>query len=71
MLPKRVVLYGGTGQAKIIRSILKNFGSEIEAVIDETQNMQSPFLGVPIYYSYEEFKKNHKKLESSRRTDNF
>ena len=59
LYPSRVLIYGGTGQAKIVKSILEKYNSDVEAIIDETPNLKSPFLGVPIYQSYEDFKKKH------------
>lgn len=45
---KKVLLWGGTGQAKIVRPILEQQGYEVSVVIDDTPNLQSPFPDVEI-----------------------
>lgn len=47
--PARVILYGGTGQAKIARPIIEHYGARVVAVFDDTPGLASPFPGVPIY----------------------
>ena len=42
-LPKKVLLYGGTGQAKVVRPIIEYYGSTIDAVIDDTPDLTPPF----------------------------
>jgi len=44
----RVVLWGGTGQAKVVRPILEGQGAKVIAVIDDTPGLRSPFPDVPI-----------------------
>lgn len=46
---KRVVLWGGTGQAKVVRPLLRHYGCEVIAVIDDTPNLAPPFTDVPLY----------------------
>jgi len=53
--PTEVILYGGTGQAKVVRPILEHYGSKVIAVFDDTPGLTSPFLGVPIYQGYPAF----------------
>ncbi len=53
-LAKRIILWGGTGQAKVIRPIIQYYGSEVIAVIDDTPNLPSPFPDVPIYHGWKE-----------------
>jgi sugar O-acyltransferase (sialic acid O-acetyltransferase NeuD family) len=55
-LPPEVLLYGGTGQAKILRTIVEHYGSSVAAVIDDTPGLLSPFPDVPIYEAWEGFK---------------
>jgi sugar O-acyltransferase (sialic acid O-acetyltransferase NeuD family) len=52
-----VVIYGGTGQAKVVRSILTK--DYITAIIDDTRGLQSPFNDVPIYCGLDEYRKVH------------
>jgi sugar O-acyltransferase (sialic acid O-acetyltransferase NeuD family) len=48
-LPPRVLLWGGTGQAKVVRPIIEHFGSRVIAVFDDTPNLASPFPDVEIF----------------------
>jgi len=43
---KVAVLYGGTGQAKVVRPILEQQGIRVIAVFDDTPNLQSPFSDI-------------------------
>jgi sugar O-acyltransferase (sialic acid O-acetyltransferase NeuD family) len=47
--PPEVILYGGTGQAKVVRPIIEHYGSRVVAVFDDTPGLASPFPGVPLY----------------------
>jgi sugar O-acyltransferase (sialic acid O-acetyltransferase NeuD family) len=51
----RVVLWGGTGQAKVVRPILEGQGARVVAVIDDTLGLRSPFPDVPIFQGKEGF----------------
>lgn len=55
-LPAKVLIYGGTGQAKILRMIVEHYGSTVSAVIDDSPGLQSPFPDIPIYEGWEGFK---------------
>ena len=55
-LPPKVLIYGGTGQAKILRVIVEHYGSRVSAVIDDTPGLPSPFPAVPIYAGWDGFK---------------
>lgn len=56
-LPPSVILWGGTGQAKVVRPIIEYYGSKVVAVFDDTPNLSSPFLDVDLYQGWDEFKK--------------
>ncbi len=56
-IPPRVVIWGGTGQAKVLRPMIEHYGSKVVAVIDDTPNLPSPFSDVPIWQGQEGFKK--------------
>jgi sugar O-acyltransferase (sialic acid O-acetyltransferase NeuD family) len=56
-LPPNVLIYGGTGQAKILRVIVEHYGSRVSVVIDDTSGLPSPFPGVPIYEGWDGFKR--------------
>jgi len=55
--PKQVILWGGTGQAKVVRPIVDYYGSKVVAVFDDTQGLKSPFPDVEIFYGWEGFMK--------------
>ena len=48
-LPPKVLLWGGTGQAKVVRPIIEHYGSCVVAVFDDTPDLPSPFTDVEIY----------------------
>lgn len=52
---KRVILWGGTGQAKVNRPILEQDGASVVAVFDDTPNLPSPFPDVKIYCGWTAF----------------
>ncbi len=52
-IPKKIILYGVTGQAKVVKPIIDLYGSKIIAVFDDTKNLKSPFINIPIYYGYD------------------
>ena len=65
--PHGIVLWGGTGQAKVVRPIIEYYGAKVVAIIDDTPNLKSPFSDVKIYHGYKGFKtwiksKNPKKI---------
>lgn len=56
LLPPKVILWGGTGQAKESRPIIEFFGAKVVAVFDDTPNLKSPFSDLPIHCGWEQFK---------------
>jgi sugar O-acyltransferase (sialic acid O-acetyltransferase NeuD family) len=55
--PPKVILWGGTGQAKVVRPIIEHYDAKVVAVFDDTPNLPSPFDDVKIYRGYEQFQK--------------
>lgn len=55
--PPNVVLFGGTGQAKVVRPIIEFYGSKVVAVFDETHGLIPPFEDVPLYVGLDGFLK--------------
>ena len=53
--PQNVILWGGTGQAKVVRPIIEYYGAKVVAVFDDTPNLESPFPDVKLYYGYKQF----------------
>jgi len=50
-----LVLWGATGQAKVIAEFVGQLGYTIAAVFDQDSNLISPFAGIPIYHDTETF----------------
>ena len=48
MKEKQLIVVGGTGQAKVIRSILDQENCKILGIFDDTCNLASPFVDVEI-----------------------
>jgi sugar O-acyltransferase (sialic acid O-acetyltransferase NeuD family) len=54
---KRVVFWGATGQAKVLRELTGHLGYELVALFDNNPSVVSPFPDVPIYHGVEGFRK--------------
>ena len=54
-LPPRVIFYGGTGQAKVVRPIVEHYGARVVAIFDDTLGVSSPFPDVEIYQGWAAF----------------
>jgi len=54
-LPKSVIFWGGTGQARAGRAIADAQGSKLVAIFDDTPGLRSPFSDVPIYQGWDGF----------------
>ena len=54
-IPPSIVLYGGTGHAMQVRTIIEYYGSTVFAIIDDTPGLESPFADIPIFEGYEKF----------------
>lgn len=48
----KVILYGGTGQAKVVRPIVEHYGAKVVAVFDDTIGLKSPFKDTPLYTGF-------------------
>jgi len=55
-LPKKIIIYGGTGQAKVVRPIINYYGSSVAAIFDDTPDLHSPFDDVDIFVGLEGLK---------------
>jgi sugar O-acyltransferase (sialic acid O-acetyltransferase NeuD family) len=53
----KIILWGGTGQAKVVRPIIEYYGAKVVAVFDDTQNLTPPFSDIELHCGYEEFKR--------------
>lgn len=52
-LPKRLIFWGGTGQAKAMRPVVEYYGSRVVAVVDRTCGLTPPFEDVPLVHESE------------------
>ncbi len=52
----KVILWGGTGQAKVVRPIIEYYGAKVIAVFDDTEDLEPPFPDVELFCGYNEFK---------------
>lgn len=60
------VFWGGTGQAKVMRSLIQDLGHDVCAVIDDTPDLLSPFSGVPIFRGRNELEKMFMEVPATR-----
>jgi sugar O-acyltransferase (sialic acid O-acetyltransferase NeuD family) len=47
--PRRVVLWGASGHAKVLQECLQQIGLEVVALFDNQPGLSSPLPGVPLY----------------------
>lgn len=55
--PPQVILWGGTGQAKVVRPIIEHYGSKVVAVFDDTPDLPPPFPDIPLHFGEAGFRK--------------
>lgn len=55
--PDEIILWGGTGQSKVVRAIVEHYGSKVVAVFDDTPELKAPFSDIPLYCGKEGFLK--------------
>lgn len=53
--PADFILWGGTGQAKVMRPVIEHHGARLIAVFDDTPGLAQPFGDVPLYRGRAEF----------------
>ena len=66
VFPPKVILWGGTGQAKVVRPIIEHYGATVVAVFDDTPNLASPFPDVEIHQGMAGFRRwieNHERMQ--------
>ena len=51
-IPPEIILYGGTGQAKVVRPIIEFYGSKVVAVFDDTDGLLPPFDDIALYRGF-------------------
>lgn len=54
-IPKRIFLWGGSGQAIVVREIVEYYNSRIVAVFDDNPNSISPFNDIPLLHGESDF----------------
>jgi sugar O-acyltransferase (sialic acid O-acetyltransferase NeuD family) len=52
---RRIIFWGATGQAKVLRECIESQGWSVVAIFDNNREINSPFSDVPIYYGRSEF----------------
>src|SRR5260370_1082225 len=56
-ITKEFILWGATGQAKVLRECLRDSVSQLVAIFDSDESLSSPFADVPIYYGTRGFER--------------
>lgn len=56
-LPAEMILWGGTGQAKVLNPIIEHYGSRVTAVFNDFSDAKPPLSGVPLHIGPEAFKR--------------
>lgn len=59
---RRIIFWGATGQAKVLRECIEPQGWRVVAIFDNNREINSPFSDVPIYYGrsgFEWWQKNN------------
>lgn len=51
-MKKKIIFWGGTGQAKVMRPVADIVGV-VTAVFDDTKDLKSPFLDIPFFHGNE------------------
>lgn len=54
---RQIILWGATGQSKVLRECLEPQGHEIVAIFDNDPDISPPFLDIPLYYRRSGFEK--------------
>lgn len=54
---KKVIFWGATGQAKVLRECLHYSGISLIALFDNNRSLKSPFSDVPLFYGDDGFEK--------------
>jgi len=49
ILKPKIMIYGGTGLAKMLRETVEYYGCEVIAVFDDTPELTPPFKDIPLY----------------------
>ncbi len=64
-IPSKVIFWGGTGQARVLRPIIESYGSEVLALFDDTPGLASPFKDIPLYHGKNGFLRWLKEQEAA------
>lgn len=47
--PREIILYGGTGQSKVVRPIIEFYRHKVISIFDDTPNLKPPFNDIPLF----------------------
>lgn len=61
---KKMILWGATGQSKVLRECMCYYGYDLVAVFDKNTQLQSPFQDVPLYHGQQEFEEWIREVEN-------
>lgn len=64
--PKEIILYGGTGQAKVVKPIIEFYESKVIAVFDDTIGLEPPFKDVKLFCGFESLLEWKEKVASEK-----
>jgi sugar O-acyltransferase (sialic acid O-acetyltransferase NeuD family) len=56
-LERDIILWGGTGQAKVVRPIVEELGARVVAVFDRTPDLPPPFPDVELFQGWEGYER--------------
>ena len=62
---EKMIFWGATGQAKVLRECMKGSGLELVALFDNNEDLLSPFEDIPLYHGVGGFEDWMKKRGSS------
>jgi len=54
---KRIVFWGASGHAKVLRELVEHLGYELVATFDNNGEVPAPFADVPLYYGTQGFER--------------
>lgn len=64
--PPEIILWGGTGQAKVLAPIIEHYGSRVVAVFNDFPDAKPPLAGVPLHIGRDAFARWLEKKDPKR-----
>lgn len=66
-LQYKIIFWGATGHAKVLRECVKHSGGQLLALFDNNESLTSPFADVPLYFGKKGFQEWFKSQEKSKK----